>query len=75
MTVIRTGATKKYSTGWEQAFGKTQKKAQIGATTKTGATASKSKGKSKPATATVSKAKSKPAAAKKKKKAARKVKK
>jgi hypothetical protein len=59
MTVIRTGATKKYSTGWEQAFGKTQKKA------KTGATASKSKTKSKPV----------PVAAKKKKKAVGKVKK
>jgi hypothetical protein len=40
MTIIRTGATKKYASGWEQAFGKAEKK------TKARAAAPKSKTKS-----------------------------
>ncbi len=58
MTIIRTGATKKYASGWDRAFGKAEKKA------KAGPAATKSRAKTRPVAAV----------AKKKKKVARKVK-
>jgi hypothetical protein len=35
VTIIRVGATKKYSTGWETAFGKGKKKTEPAAAAKT----------------------------------------
>jgi hypothetical protein len=55
VTIIRVGATKKYSEGWEQAFGKSKGKASAAAA-----------GKKKPAKAAQASAKKKPAKGKKK---------
>jgi hypothetical protein len=33
MTIVRSGATQKYANGWERAFGRSDKKAQAGAST------------------------------------------
>ena len=53
MTIVRVGTTKKYSEGWETAFGK-GKKAQPAATSKTVATPKKTTAK-KPAKASAKK--------------------
>ena len=51
MTIIRVGATKKFSTGWETAFGKGKKKTEPAAAVKktTKKTAAKTSTKKKPA--------------------------
>jgi hypothetical protein len=51
VTIVRVGATKKYSTGWETAFGKGKKKTEPAAAAKKAAkpTAAKASTKKKPA--------------------------
>lgn len=47
MTIVRIGATKKYATGWDQAFGKGGKKSSSAAAAKTAKTAKPAKKKAK----------------------------